>query len=125
MTIRSISSLRPGTTACLTLGFAFAVEISQLFNLIDVLGLGASRLARVVLGNTFDYGDLAAYTAGCAIALCLDRFVEPHQSGEAFQAACLARPIESEVATIVCTRGPPNESTFEAGRDEGAPRAWE
>lgn len=91
---RSVSKLRPGTCALLTLGFAFAVEISQLFNLIELLGLGSSRVARLILGTTFDYWDLVAYSAGCALALLVDRLVTPVCQGSSMESARL-QPIRA------------------------------
>lgn len=46
--------------------FAFAcfIEILQYFQLVDVLGL-TNRVARIVLGSTFDFKDLICYAGGC------------------------------------------------------------
>ena len=47
--------------------FAFAalVEVGQYFHLVDLLGLGEYKLARIVFGTTFDMGDIVCYFAGC------------------------------------------------------------
>ena len=50
--------------------FAYAIEIGQYFNLVARLGLEQNRLARVVIGATFDLHDLLAYTVG-ALLICL------------------------------------------------------
>ena len=50
--------------------FAFAVEIGQYFNLISILGLQHSALARIIIGATFDFHDLLAYSAG-ALLICI------------------------------------------------------
>src|SRR5262245_38476022 len=47
--------------ALCVLVFSFAVEIGQYFNLISILGLQHCRLARTIIGTTFDYHDLIAY----------------------------------------------------------------
>lgn len=52
--------------------FAFCVELSQYFGLIGLLGLGGERLAHLTIGSTFDWGDMVAYTVGCALALGAD-----------------------------------------------------
>jgi hypothetical protein len=44
--------------------FSFAVEIGQYFNLVSLLGLQHCKLARIILGVTFDFHDLLAYSAG-------------------------------------------------------------
>lgn len=50
--------------------FSFAVEIGQYFNLISILGLQHSALARIIIGVTFDFHDLLAYSAG-AMLICV------------------------------------------------------
>lgn len=52
--------------------FAFGVELSQYFRLIERLGLAGERLAHLTIGSTFDFGDLAAYLIGCLLAWGLD-----------------------------------------------------
>lgn len=56
--------------ALFVLIFSFAVEIGQYFNLISILGLQHSGLARVVIGMTFDFRDLLAYSAG-VLLICI------------------------------------------------------
>lgn len=51
--------------------FALAVELTQLIPLVDLLGV-ENRLIRVLMGNSFAFGDLIAYAAGCAVTLCAD-----------------------------------------------------
>ncbi|MFT4022725.1 MAG: DUF2809 domain-containing protein [Flavihumibacter sp.] len=46
--------------------FAYMVEILQYLNLLGLLGLTESKLARVVLGSSFEWIDIVAYTAGIA-----------------------------------------------------------
>ncbi|PSN12883.1 DUF2809 domain-containing protein [filamentous cyanobacterium CCT1] len=62
-------------TAIGVLLFAFGVEILQYFNIVEVLGLGASAIARTVIGTTFVWEDLVAYTVGIVILLALERTV--------------------------------------------------
>lgn len=51
--------------------FALAVETTQLIPLVDLLGI-ENRLIRVLMGNSFAFGDLIAYAAGCAVTFCAD-----------------------------------------------------
>jgi len=55
--------------------FAFAafVEFMQYFGLVYMLGLGHSQLARVVIGVTFDWWDIAMYFIGCIIVYFIER----------------------------------------------------
>lgn len=49
--------------------FAYGVEFAQYFNLVQLLGLQDYRLARIVLGSTFDPMDLLAYTIGWVLVI--------------------------------------------------------
>ena len=53
--------------------FAYCIEILQYFQLVDRLGLGQYKLARIVIGSTFQWIDLVAYTAGIAIVLWVEQ----------------------------------------------------
>ncbi len=44
--------------------FAFSIEIAQYFNIVDILGLGENKLARIIIGTTFVWSDLFAYLIG-------------------------------------------------------------
>ena len=56
--------------------FSYGIEIMQYFKLVDLLGLGDYKLARVVIGTSFAWGDMVAYTAGAAIIWIAERFRE-------------------------------------------------
>lgn len=45
--------------------FAASVEIGQYFNLAELLGLSDYRVARIIIGATFDIKDIACYLVGC------------------------------------------------------------
>lgn len=49
--------------------FAFGIEFGQYWGLVDKLGLGGNRLARIVIGSHFDPLDLLAYFIGYLILL--------------------------------------------------------
>lgn len=55
--------------------FAFAcfIETLQYFRLVDVLGV-TNRVARIVLGSTFDVKDIISYAAGCAFILIVSKW---------------------------------------------------
>ncbi len=52
--------------------FAFLVEISQAFNLIERLSLQDNKIASTLIGSTFDFNDIWAYVAGCALVYMLE-----------------------------------------------------
>ena len=53
--------------------FATLVEIGQYFGLVYLLGLGHSRLARIVVGVTFDVWDIVMYFVGCVLILLYEK----------------------------------------------------
>jgi hypothetical protein len=53
--------------------FSYALEALQHFNLVDRLGLGSFKLARVVLGSSFEWMDLLAYTLGIIVVIVVER----------------------------------------------------
>src|SRR4249919_2589208 len=58
------STLLTGVSVLL---FSYLIEISQYFHLVKNLGLQKSRLAKIVLGSSFEWIDLIAYTVGIAV----------------------------------------------------------
>jgi len=56
------------TAGCVLL-FAFAVEISQYFHLVYVLGWGGSAIAKAILGTSFSFIDLIMYTLGISAVI--------------------------------------------------------
>jgi Protein of unknown function (DUF2809) len=55
------SVLKVATTVLL---FSFLIEILQYFQLVKLLGLEHSELARIVIGTSFAWGDILAYSLG-------------------------------------------------------------
>jgi len=49
--------------------FACAVEICQYFDLVTLLGVQNNRLARIIIGTTFDINDLVCYFVGFVILI--------------------------------------------------------
>jgi hypothetical protein len=64
----------PATKLALgVLAFSFAIEILQYFNLVEKLGLGHSKLARIVIGTSFAWEDFLAYSAGILLVIILEK----------------------------------------------------
>jgi hypothetical protein len=55
------------------LAFSFAVETLQYFNIIEILGLEKSNLARTIIGTSFAWLDLLTYVIGITIVFFLER----------------------------------------------------
>jgi hypothetical protein len=53
--------------------FAYAVEIAQYFNVVGLLGLSGNRSAEIIIGTSFSWEDMLAYTLGVALVYFLDK----------------------------------------------------
>src|SRR6478609_11767406 len=62
--VRSFIKVSPGTAAIAVLLFSYIIETLQYFQMVKMLGLQGSKLARVVLGTSFAWEDILAYTLG-------------------------------------------------------------
>lgn len=51
--------------------FALAVEILQLFNFADLIGI-ENRILKIILGSVFDWKDICCYAVGCVIIAVID-----------------------------------------------------
>ncbi len=49
--------------------FAYFVEIGQYFELVSLLNLADSKIASTIIGTSFDWRDLVAYTIGFVLIL--------------------------------------------------------
>ena len=54
---------------------SYAVEILQYADMLGRLGLQNSGLARVVLGTSFEWIDMVAYTLGIVLVLCVEKMI--------------------------------------------------
>jgi DNA integrity scanning protein DisA with diadenylate cyclase activity len=59
-------------TACGVLLFSYIVEISQYFHLVSLLGLQNSKIAKILLGTSFSFTDLLAYTLGILLVIIIE-----------------------------------------------------
>ncbi len=72
--LKSFVNISVLTAASLVLFFSFAIEIAQYFNMVEKLGLLHSKIARVVLGNSFAWMDLLAYVLGILTVIGIEAF---------------------------------------------------
>ncbi len=64
----------PVAAACIgVLIFAYLVEVSQYYHLVNILGLQQSRIAVILLGTTFSWMDMLCYTAGILLVWVLEK----------------------------------------------------
>jgi len=71
--LKSFWDEKPLRVGILTLLFSYAIEIGQHFQLVKLLGLDHSEVARVVIGTGFDWGDMLAYTLGILVVLIFEK----------------------------------------------------
>ncbi|MGN6397377.1 MAG: DUF2809 domain-containing protein [Mucilaginibacter sp.] len=71
--VKSFVNMPPVTTALAVLMLSYAVEISQYFHLINLLGLQHSNLAKILLGTSFSFTDILAYTLGIITVLIVEQ----------------------------------------------------
>ncbi|MBE7174212.1 MAG: DUF2809 domain-containing protein [Williamsia sp.] len=74
-TVRAFVDMPVLKTAILVLLFSYVVEVLQYFNLVGRLGLQNSALARTVLGSSFEWLDLLAYTLGAISVLYAEKYL--------------------------------------------------
>lgn len=60
--------------------FAAAVEITQYFDLVALLGWENNQLLSTLMGRTFSFPDILCYAAGCLIFYCIDLIIQKHRS---------------------------------------------
>ena len=70
--LRAVTPLSVRMAVLLSLAIATVIEFAQLFHVLNAVGLGHSRVARIVLGGAFDLEDLACYGAGAAVVLAAE-----------------------------------------------------
>ncbi|NII27966.1 DUF2809 domain-containing protein [Pseudoflavitalea sp. X16] len=68
-------SLLPAAISVLL--FAYLIEILQYFHLVHRLGLQHSKLATTVIGSSFEWIDLIAYTAGIIFTIIVEKRYRP------------------------------------------------
>lgn len=47
--------------------FSVCIEITQYFQLVQLLGMTNNRVISIILGGTFDWSDILCYGIGCVI----------------------------------------------------------
>lgn len=52
--------------------FSYFIELLQYFNFVTVVGLENHKIARIVLGSSFEWLDIVAYTFGFFLLLLLE-----------------------------------------------------
>jgi hypothetical protein len=72
--VKSFADLPNGQTAVGVLLFAFLIEWLQSIHFVSRIGLGDVKLANILIGNSFAWLDIVAYTAGFVIVLWIEQY---------------------------------------------------
>lgn len=72
--VKSFIEIKPIIAAVLVLLFAIGVEFLQYANAVERLGLQDNKIARVVIGSSFEWMDILCYIVGIVITLPVERF---------------------------------------------------
>jgi Protein of unknown function (DUF2809) len=68
------------TASANVLLFSFGIEILQYFKIVEILGLQSSKLARTVIGTSFAWADLLAYSLGFIMILCCEQLLKVYKT---------------------------------------------
>ena len=71
--LKSFCNGKPIPIAIIVLLIAFAVELLQLINFLELLNLENNIYAKTIFGNTFHFSDLIAYALGVLTVLIIER----------------------------------------------------
>jgi hypothetical protein len=71
--LRAFLNFSVWTIAIATLLFSYVVETVQYFHIVEKLGLQHSKIARVIIGTSFSWTDILAYTCGVALILFAEK----------------------------------------------------
>ena len=70
--VKTFANTSTFITAFYVLLFAYAVEISQYFHLVNLLGLQNSSLAVMLMGTSFSFTDMLIYTLGMLLVIVIE-----------------------------------------------------
>ena len=71
--LKSVSNLSVTTAALIVLCFSFLIEFLQYLNLVTFLGLQNSKIATTILGSSFSWYDMLAYTLGIGFVFLIEK----------------------------------------------------
>jgi Protein of unknown function (DUF2809) len=74
---RSFFNLSPVKITIGVLLVAYLIELLQYFHFVQTIGLGDVEIARIILGNGFEWWDIVAYTLGAITVLAIEYFFAP------------------------------------------------
>ena len=73
--LKSFFKIRVLPLAIGVLLFSYVVETLQYYKLVTMLGLQHSKLARIIIGTSFEWIDIVSYTVGIAVVILVERLL--------------------------------------------------
>ncbi len=70
--LKSFIDLNVKQAVTIVLLFSYLIEVLQYLHFVEKLGLENSELARTLIGTSFSWIDIVAYTTGCITILWLE-----------------------------------------------------
>ena len=74
--VRSFVNVDIFATAVCVLLFSYTVELLQYFKIVELLNLQNFKLARIIIGTSFAWADMLAYTLGIVSVLWIENFTK-------------------------------------------------
>lgn len=71
--LRTFTNFGVKPTVLAVLLFSYLIEVLQYLNFVEWIGLGNSELARTLIGTSFEWIDIVAYSAGSMAILWFER----------------------------------------------------
>lgn len=71
--LRAFTNLGVKPTVLAVLMFSYLIEVLQYLNFVEWIGLGNSEIARTLIGTSFAWIDIVAYTTGSLAILWFER----------------------------------------------------
>lgn len=78
--LKSIFKMPVKVAAIFSLLLSYLVEILQYFNFLEWSGLHSNKFFRIVLGASFAWEDILAYTLGIGLVLLIENFLKLNPS---------------------------------------------
>lgn len=79
--VRSFLNTPVLATSVAVLLFAYMIETLQYFTIVNKLGLQNSSLARTVIGTSFEWIDIVAYTCGAIMVIIAEKIISEKRGG--------------------------------------------
>ncbi|MDP3466950.1 MAG: DUF2809 domain-containing protein [Daejeonella sp.] len=71
--LRTFTKIGVKPTVLAVLLFSYLIEVLQYLKFVEIIGLGNSELARTLIGTSFAWMDIVAYTTGCLTILWFEK----------------------------------------------------